>query len=315
MLPDPTEVQIPETYSTTVDSHVRITNYPDSATGVTPIIVVTLNRPDKFNAMTLDMIKILERFFKVVTLDNRVKSIVLTGAGKAFCSGIDLNLDASSASKVPVREIRDVGGSLALAMYNCTKTVIVAYNGLAVGIGMTSTLAAGIRIASAKSAFGFPFSRIGLTMESASSFFLPRMVGYSKATYLLSTGKTYPADSKVLDGIFAEILEKPEEVLPRALELAKEISEEVSTMAVHLNRQLIWRNGGSAEAAHLDDSPLLADMFAGRDHREAKRAFFKRDKPKFVDELDKNAPRTYPWWTEISVQTNSKPVHETKSKL
>jgi enoyl-CoA hydratase/carnithine racemase len=120
------------------------------------------------------------------------------------------------------------------------------------------------RIASAKSVFGFPFSRIGLTMESASSFFLPRMVGYSRATYLLTTGKKYPAGSKLLEGIFAEILAEPKDVLPRALELAQEITEEVSTMAVHLNRQLIWRNAGSAEAAHLADSPLLFDMFGGR---------------------------------------------------
>ncbi|KAH8805058.1 ClpP/crotonase-like domain-containing protein [Xylogone sp. PMI_703] len=315
MLPKSTEVQIPETYTTAPDSHVRITNYPESATQVTPIIVVTLNRPDRFNALTMDMINTLQHFFEVVTFDSRIKCVVLTGAGKAFCSGIDLNVDATFASKLPVGEIRDIGGTLALAIYNCTKTVIVGYNGLAVGMGMTSTLAAGIRIASAKSQFGFPFSRIGLNMESASSFFLPRMVGYSKATYLLSTGKRYPGDHRLLDGIFAEILDKPEDVLPRALEIAKEISEEVSTMAVHLNRQLIWRNRGSAEEAHLDDSPVLADLFAGRDHHEAKRAFFEKDKPKFVDELEKNAPRTYPWWKEVSVQTNPKPVYVKNSKL
>lgn len=90
------------------------------------------------------------------------------------------------------------------------------------------------------------------------------MVGYSRATYLLTTGKKYPAGSKLLEGIFAEILAEPKDVLPRALELAQEITEEVSTMAVHLNRQLIWRNAGSAEAAHLADSPLLFDMFGGR---------------------------------------------------
>jgi enoyl-CoA hydratase/carnithine racemase len=119
-------------------------------------------------------------------------------------------------------------------------------------------------IASVKSEFGFPFARIGLTMESSSSFFLPRMVGYSNATYLLATGKRYPADSKMLHGIFAELLPEPRDVLPRAIELAEEIIENVSTMAIHLNRQLIWRNAGSAERAHLVDSPLLSDMFGGK---------------------------------------------------
>jgi enoyl-CoA hydratase/carnithine racemase len=119
-------------------------------------------------------------------------------------------------------------------------------------------------IASVKSEFGFPFARIGLTMESSSSFFLPRMVGYSNATYLLATGKRYPADSKMLHGIFAELLPEPRDVLPRAIELAEEIIANVSTMAIHLNRQLIWRNAGSAERAHLVDSPLLSDMFGGK---------------------------------------------------
>jgi enoyl-CoA hydratase/carnithine racemase len=119
-------------------------------------------------------------------------------------------------------------------------------------------------IASVESEFGFPFARIGLTMESCSSFFLPRMVGYSNATYLLATGKRYRADSSVLNGIFAELLPEPEQVLPRAIEIAEDIIENVGTMAVHLNRQLIWRNATSAEGAHMLDSPLLMDMFGSR---------------------------------------------------
>lgn len=120
----------------------------------------------------------------------------------------------------------------------------------------------GRRIASPKSKFGFPFSRIGLNMESASAFFLPRIVGYSRATYLLTTGATYPADSKVLEGVFAELVPEPKDVLPRAIKLAEEISTRVSPVAAYLNRQLIWRNPGSPEAAHLVDSPLLAHTFA-----------------------------------------------------
>jgi enoyl-CoA hydratase/carnithine racemase len=101
-------------------------------------------------------------------------------------------------------------------------------------------------------------------MESSSSFFLPRMVGYSNATYLLTTGARYKANSSALQGIFAELVPEPQDVLPRALEIAKDVLENVSTMAAHLNRQLIWRNPGSAESAHLVDSPLLFDMFGGK---------------------------------------------------
>ncbi|KIW83679.1 hypothetical protein Z517_02925 [Fonsecaea pedrosoi CBS 271.37] len=312
--PPSSTIQIPETYTTPADSHVRVTNHPESAPGVTPILIVSLNRPEKLNSFTGEMITGLESFFRVVDRDNRVKVVILTGTGRAFSAGIDLNLDAVPPKDIPITDIRDTGGRLALSMYNCSKTVIVAYNGLSVGIAMTATLAAGIRIASPKSRFGFPFSRIGLTMESASSFFLPRMVGYGRATYLLTTGATYPADSKALDGIFSELVPEPKDVLPRAVQLAEELIERVSTTAIHLNRQLIWRNAGSAEAAHLVDSPLLAHQFASRDHAEAKRAFFASGKPDFQDQLDKDAPVMYPWWTAPAVDPRPAVTHAATPK-
>ena len=144
-------VEVPETYTTSPQSHVRISNHPETASGVTSIIVVTLNRPEKLNAFTGEMIASLESFFRVVDRDTRVKAVVLTGAGRAFSAGIDLSLEQMAPTDIPPTAVRDIGGRLALAMYNCTKTIIVAYNGLAVGIGMTSTLAAGIRSATPKS--------------------------------------------------------------------------------------------------------------------------------------------------------------------
>lgn len=145
------------------------------------------------------------------------------------------------------------------------------------------------------------------------------MVGYSNATYLLVTGKRFAANSQVLNGLFAELLPKPSDVFPRAIEIAQDIVENVSSMALHLNRQMIWRDAGSAERAHLIDSPVLYDMFSGKyvldidvnasvtepnassDHVEFKKSFFAKRPPKFTDTLARNAPRTYPWWTELSV--------------
>ncbi|KAL4985934.1 ClpP/crotonase-like domain-containing protein [Aspergillus falconensis] len=296
----------PQTYVNSPDSHVRVSNCPDSVSGVTELQIVTLNRPEKLNAITLDMIQDLITVFEAFDVDERVKVVIVTGSGTTFSAGIDLTIDTSQMkNSSPPSEMRDPGGSLALAMFNCCKPVIVAYNGLSVGIGMTSTLAASIRIAPRKAKFGFPFSRIGITMESCSSFFLPRMVGYSNATYLLTTGETYPAESPLLHGIFAELVSEPEEALPRAIELAEKIASSVSLMAVHINRQLIWRNPGTIERAHLVDSPLLYDTFGGRDHLEFKKAFFAKRRPSFHDVLARDAPRTYPWWNELSVQTKA----------
>ena len=143
---EPKTIPIPKTYVNPPDSHVQISNHPDSAPGVTPIQIVRLNRPEKLNAITGVMIASLIEFFVTVSVDDRVKVVVLTGTGKAFSAGIDLNGDVSQEkNRIPPTEMRDPGGTLALAMFNCTKPIIVAYNGLAVGIGMTSTLAAAIR--------------------------------------------------------------------------------------------------------------------------------------------------------------------------
>lgn len=139
-------INIPNAYANTPNSHVQISNYPNSAPGVTPIQVVTLNRPEKLNAITSDMIYALIAFFPAVDMDDRVKVVILTASGKVFSAGIDLTMDVSQAKNTaPPSEMRDPGGTLALAMFNCSKPIIVAYNGLAVGIGMTSTLAATIR--------------------------------------------------------------------------------------------------------------------------------------------------------------------------
>jgi enoyl-CoA hydratase/carnithine racemase len=138
-------IQVPDAYVTPKDSHIRISNYPEAAKGVTPIQIIALNRPDKLCAITGEMLTALIDFFTVVTVDDRVKVIIFTGTGRVFSAGIDLKSDASMVKKIPVRMVRDPGGTLALAMYNCSKTIIVAYNGMSVGIGMTSTLAAAIR--------------------------------------------------------------------------------------------------------------------------------------------------------------------------
>lgn len=136
--------------------------------------------------------------------------------------------------------------------------------GSAVGLGMTMSLPAAIRIGCQKSKYGFVFPRRGLTMESSSSFFLPRLIGYSNALYLLTTGGTFSPTSPHFGTLFQETYPDPNQVVARALELAAEIAENVSPMASYLSRELMWRNPGSAEETHLVDSAVLYHMFSGR---------------------------------------------------
>jgi enoyl-CoA hydratase/carnithine racemase len=150
---------------------------------------------------------------------------------------------------------------VSLVIHRCRKPTIAALNGSAVGVGMTMTLAATIRIAHTESKYGFPFARRGIVMESNSSFLLPRLVGYSTALYLISTGDTFRGDSKHFSSLFHEVLENKEDVLKRALQLATNIAENVSGMSDNLNRRLIWNGPNTIEEAHLLESAILHHMF------------------------------------------------------
>ena len=155
------------------------------------------------------------------------------------------------------------GGRVALAIHNCSKPTIGALNGSAVGVGITMTLPMAIRIVSSTAKIGFVFSRRGIIMEAASSFFLPRLIGYSRALHVVTTGAVYPAASDLLNGLFSEVL-PAEKVLPRALEIAEDVAANTSVLCGKLMRDLIWRGGASAEEAHLLDSPILYDLFGSK---------------------------------------------------
>lgn len=156
------------------------------------------------------------------------------------------------------------GGRVSLAMHRCHKPTIVALQGSAVGVGMTMTLPAAIRICHEKSKYGFVFARRGLTIESCASYFLPRLVGFSRAMHLITTGGVYPPSTKHFGDLFTEVLPGASQVLPRALELAQEVAENVSPLASSMSRALMWEGGDSPEAAHLLESRVFHHMIGQR---------------------------------------------------
>ncbi|CAI7624249.1 unnamed protein product [Penicillium bialowiezense] len=301
MIPDPEPVTIPKSYETVSLTHVKVSHYPIGASNATPVIVVTLDRPDKHNAFTLEMMHAFEKLYAMFDVDERVKVVVLTGAGKMFCAGADLERGFKGLEKERNKDHRDSGGRLALAIHRCRKPTIAAMQGSAVGLGMTMTLPAAIRIGCQKAKYGFVFPRRGLTMESSSSFFLPRLIGYSNALYLLTTGGTFAPTSPHFGSLFQETYPDSDQVVSRALELASEIAQNVSPMASYLSRELMWRNPGTAEETHLVDSAVLYHMFTGKDSVEGVKAFFEKRQPTFEATLENDAPPSFPWWTEIDV--------------
>jgi enoyl-CoA hydratase/carnithine racemase len=187
------------------------------------------------------------------------------------------------------------------AIHQCRKPVISAINGSAVGVGITMTLPTAIRIAPKTAKIGFVFSRRGLVMEAASSYFLPRLIGYSATMHLITTGSVYPATSPLLSGLFTELVDTSAQVLPRALDLAEEIATKTSSVSWAVMRDLVWRGPNSAEEAHLLDSKIIYGLFSSRDNSEGVKSFLEKREPKFVATLEKDAPEVWPWWSQVDV--------------
>lgn len=188
-----------------------------------------------------------------------------------------------------------------MAIDRCRKPTIGALNGSAVGIGITMTLPMAIRIAYKDAKIGFVFARRGLVMEAASSFFLPKLIGNAKTMHLITTGSVYRASDKLYEGLFTETLERADDVLPRAIELASEIADNCSNVSWALMRDLIWRPTNSAEEQHLLDSRIIYHMFSTADNKEGVKSFMEKRQVNFKGTLETDAPSAYPWWTPIDI--------------
>lgn len=277
------------------------------------ILTITLNRPAQMNAFTVEMAEELITAFRQADADDAVRVIVVTGAGKAFCAGMDLSgtgnvfgLDESLQPTLEdmqkrledpaiARGVRDTGGQLTLAIYDCKKPVIAAINGAAVGIGATMTCAMDIRLAAERSRVGFVFNKIGITPEACSSWFLPRIVGMGTALEWVYTGAILDSAELLAKG-FVRSVENGEQLLEKAYELATTISQH-SPVALALTRQMMYRNAAQPHPleAHRVDS--LAIFYASQTSgKEGVKAFLEKRPPVFTDKTSCDMPPFYPWW-------------------
>ncbi len=273
------------------------------------IATLTLDRPEKMNAFTPIMSQELIDIFTEADQDDAVRVVVVTGAGKAFCAGADLSSGGQTFDRVvregqpiSISQHRDRGGLVALAVYNCRKPVIGAINGAAVGVGITMTLPMDIRIAAEEAKIGFVFCRRGVVPEACSSWFLPRIVGISKAAELIYSGRVFPAVAEAKSGLFNYVLPK-QEVLSKAMALAKEIVENSAPVSVTLSKAILWHGLGEPDpqSAHLIDSRCF--FWAGRqkDAYEGVQSFLEKRPPRFSLKVSSDLPDFYPWWKEPKV--------------
>jgi enoyl-CoA hydratase/carnithine racemase len=258
--------------------------------------VVRLNRPDRLNAFTLDMHHELVRMYDEADADGEVRVLVVTGNGRAFCAGADLAAGGRTfAYDRP--DHRDVGGTLNLRAFEFSKPVIAAINGPAVGVGATMTLPMDIRLAADTARMGFVFARRGIVADGCASWFLPRVVGVSRALEWMMTGRVFDAEEAREAGLVRS-LHPADELLPAALELANEIAENTSAISVTMNKQLILRMLAAdhpIEANRLE-SRALYEVGRGPDAREGVESFLAKRPARYPGRVPADLPPMYPWW-------------------
>ncbi|WP_338749541.1 crotonase/enoyl-CoA hydratase family protein [Janibacter alittae] len=275
------------------------------------VLTVTLDRPDELNSFTVTMAEELERTFREVNDDDAVRAVIVTGAGRAFCAGMDLTADGNvfglDETRDPgladmddlddetLRGVRDTGGRVTLAIHDCRKPVIAAINGAAVGIGATMTLAMDARLVSTKARIGFVFGRIGIVPEAASSWFLPRIVGLPTALDLVLSADILDADAAVAAGV-ATGPHESDDVLGAARALADRWTKGRSPVAVALARQMLRRNAAQSHPveAHRVDSLAMFHTSIG-DGKEGVAAFLGKRAPEFTSRTSR-MPAFYDEW-------------------
>ncbi|MEY2451848.1 MAG: hypothetical protein QOD92_1422 [Acidimicrobiaceae bacterium] len=268
------------------------------------VLTITLDRPDRLNAFTYRMHEELLDAFDRADADDDVRVVVVTGRGRGFCAGADLGeaggstFDHTDVLAAQGRH-RDEGGLVSLRIFNCTKPVIAAINGPAVGVGVTMTLPMDIRLASDSARFGFVFARRGIVPEAASSWFLPRVVGINKAAEWTYTGRVFPA-SEALEAGLVRSVHPADELLPAAYAIAREIADNTSAVSVTLTRQMLWRMLGEPHpmSAHRIDSQGIDYMGASADAREGVSSFLEKRPAAFTMRPSSDMPDFYPWWDE-----------------
>lgn len=276
------------------------------------IATITLHRPDKLNAFTVEMMNEMIDAFDKVDADDAVRVVIVTGEGRAFCAGADLSDGPSAfiaAEDTPVRPdgsldygketARDGGGLVTLRIARCLKPVIACINGPAVGIGVTMTLPMDIRLASDNARIGFVFARRGIVPEAASSFYLPRIVGISQALQWCYSGRVFSAQEAKEGGLVSQVL-PPEELLPAAIAIAREIADNTAPVSVALIRQMMWQGLSMTGPmdAHKVDSRGILSRGQSADVAEGVASFFEKRPAVFPDRVSVDMPDYFPWWEE-----------------
>jgi enoyl-CoA hydratase/carnithine racemase len=262
------------------------------------LLTITLDRPERLNAFTPTMQRELIEAFERADADDEVRAIIVTGAGRGFCAGADLESgggtfdwrERQSGDEIP----RDGGGQVVLRIFDCLKPVIAAINGPAVGVGITMTLPMDVRVAAAGAKLGFVFTRRGIVPEACSSWFLPRLVGISRAMEWVASGRVFGAEEAAEAGLVRSV-HPAGEVVEAASAIAEEIAENTAPVSVALARRMLWTMLGADHpmAAHRADSRALFSRGQSADAHEGVTAFLEKRPARFTDRVSEGLPELF----------------------
>ncbi len=271
------------------------------------VMTMTLNRPEQLNAWTPTMQRELIAAFDDADGNDDVRVVIVTGAGRGFCAGADLTAggatfdrrDRGSSHAIP----RDGGGQFTLRVFDCAKPVIAAINGPAVGVGVTMTLPMDIRLAADDARLGFVFARRGIVPEACSSWFLPRLVGISRAMEWVATGRVFPAEEALRAGLVRS-LHPRNDLLAAARGIAKEIVDNTAPVSVAVARRMMWRMLGAEHPmiAHRVDSRGMFYRGQSDDAAEGISAFLEKRPAAFSDRVSAGLPDVMPNWSSPSFE-------------
>ena len=243
------------------------------------VLLLTLNRPERLNAWTLEM---EERYFDLLAdaaADAEVRAIVVTGAGRGFCAGLDADALAGVASGTPVSSRPRRPQTFPMQI---PKPIVAAVNGAAAGIGMLQTLVTDVRFAAAGAKFTTAFARRGLLAEHGMSWLLPRLVGASRATELLLSARVFLAEEAATIGLVHRVV-APDDLLETALDYARDLAEQCSPLAMGLTKyQLAHHWEVELDEARRETAELVDRLHGTPDFDEGVRSFVEKRAPDFA---------------------------------
>ena len=272
------------------------------------IAVLSLNRPNKLNAFTFSMMEEMIAALDALDADDSVHALIITGKGRAFCAGADLSSGQDtfnpSFDDFAVQESdfrRDSGGILTLRMYKFLKPIVMACNGPAVGIGASMQLAADIRLASDQARFGFVFNNRGIVPDACSSWFLPKIVGISRALELTYSGRIIDAQEALQLNLVSSIHDS-EKLLSNALDITKKMVQNSAPVSISLTRQMLWRSLESSGPydAHVIESKAIDSRGASEDAKEGVSSFLEKRPAEFKNKVSSDMPEFFPWWEDTN---------------